>query len=570
MAEFKLSLIQRKNLKDNEEKLQENLQTIKDATGKDDWALEIDWGVCYPVLQLADRPGSTIYDECLKALAGNITNLCKDEHAKASFVEATSGSKIIFTVDKKATGYWSEKIVNGNLEIGWKGSVCNVYQIGQKIEEQLTCVFEEVTMPVILRKNIAANEEKKEELLQKIQEATGREFTLTVVWGDMIKDHMGTYASSFGGQMYSDCLGGLAENIKKVCSTEFGKDAFNEFASTGKIIFNSNKNDKKATAYFTEKFENGDLVVSYKSVCNTYQIGGKIEEQLTCVFEEVTMPVLLRKNIAEKEEKKEEHLEKIRNATGRDFTLQVVWADMIKDHMGTYTTSFGGSMIDDCLGGLAENIRKLCTNEVFPGKDAFNEKATSGNIIFNSNKNDKKVTAYFTVAITNGDLVVSYKSVCNTYQIGQNLEEFLTVEFEEVTMPYVMRRSIAASEEKFQEHMTKINEATGRQFEVSIAWPKMLPFLKDVNKTQNSQVGSTLYESVMEGLSTNIKKLCAEEMGKEAFNELASTGKIVLTTWDDKKASGYWNEKFENGDVVISFKSICNCYQIGSSLEKLL
>jgi len=570
MAEFKLSLVQRKNLKDNEEKLQENLQKIKDATGKDDWAFEIDWGVCYPVMQLGDRPGSSIYDDCLTGLSANIVKLCLDPFAKESFVEAMTGSKIIFTVDKKSPSYWSEKIVNGNLEIGWKGSVCNTYQIGAKIEEQLTCVFEEVTMPVILRKNIAANEEKKEENLEKIKTATGRDFTLTVQWSDMIKDHMGTYTSSFGGSMYADCLGGLAENIKKVCSTEFGKDSFNEFASTGKIIFNSNKNDKKATAYFTEKFENGDLVISFKSVCNTYQIGGKIEEQLTCVFEEVTMPVILRKNIAEKEEKKEEHLEKIRNATGRDFNLTVQWSDMIKDHMGTYTSSFGGSMLDECLGGLAENIRKLCTNEVFPGKDAFNEKATTGNIIFNSNKNDKKVTAYFTTTITNGDVVVSFKSVCNTYQIGSNLEELLTVEFEEVTMPYVMRRSIAASQEKFQEHLTKIHDATGRQFEVVIEWPKMLPFLKDVNKTANNSVGSTLYESVMEGLSNNIKKLCADEMGKEAFNELASTGKIILTTWDDKKASGYFNEKFENGDVVISFKSICNTYSIGSSLEKLL
>jgi len=59
-------------------------------------------------------------------------------------------------------------------------------------------------------------------------------------------------------------------------------------------------------------------------------------------------------------------------------------------------------------------------------------------------------------------------------------------------------------------------------------------------------------------------------MGKEAFNENCSTGKIVLTTWDDKKASGYFKETFENGDLVIAFKSICNCYDIGSSIEKLL
>jgi len=323
----------------------------------------------------------------------------------------------------------------------------------------------------------------------------------------MIKDHMGTNPSSFGGTLYSSCFGGLVDNIVRVCNTEVGKDAFNEFASTGNIVFNSNKNDKKAQGYFTEAFVNGDLVISYKSICNVSDIGRKIEDQLTTTFEEVVMPLVLRKNIIANEEKKEEIHEKLKTATGRDFTLTIQWADMIKDHMGTNPSSFGGTLYSSCFGGLVDNIIRVCTNKTFEGKDAFNEKATTGNIVFGSNKNDKKATGYFSVDFVNGDVVVLYRSICNVSEIGRNIEDLLTCEYEENVVPYVLRRSLAEYEEKREENMGIINTATGRTFELAPDWAKLLPFLKDVSKTSNSQVGSTLYSSVLGGLAGNLKKV---------------------------------------------------------------
>jgi len=426
MAEFKLSLVQRKNLKTNEEKLNENLQTIKDATGVNEFTMEIDWGQVYPTYNLADRPGDTIYDSCMTALAENIQKLCKNEDAKTSFVAAVNQSKIIFNVDKKASSYWSEKINNGCLEIGYKGSICNVYDLGNSIEDQLTTTFEEVVIPIKLKKNIDEKEEKKQELLEKLNAATGRDFTLKIEWEQMIKDHM----------------------------------------------------DKN------------------------------------------------------------------------------------------YTSSFGGTLYESCFEGLVDNICKLCNDKHFSGKDAFNEFASTGTIIFNSNKNDKKAPSYYAVAFVNGDLVVSFKYICNTYDIGSNIPELLTVVYEEVTMPYLSRKSLAEYEEKKEEYMTVINEASGKTFELAIDWVKMVPFVTKDNRP--TYLGSTLYESVLSGLSENIKKLCADELGKEGFEEAASTSKIILTTWEDKKASGYFKESFENGDLVIAFKQICNCYDIGSGIEKLL
>jgi hypothetical protein len=327
---------------------------------------------------------------------------------------------------------------------------------------------------------------------------------------------------------------------------------------------------KKATGYFITAFVNGDCVVSYKSICNVYEIGSNIPDILTCPYEDIAMPYKLRLQVDKSQEKFQEILEKLNEATGKQFTLKIEWDQMIKDHMQPNSPgSLGSSLLESCFGGLVDNIVKLCNDKDFPGKEVFCEAASTGTIIFNSNKNDKKATGYFATAFVNGDIVVSYKSICNVYDIGSNIPELLTVEYEEVKMPYIARKSIAQAEEKREEKMGIINTATGRTFELSVDWAKMLPFML-ANNGRPANVGSTLFDSVLTGLSDNLKKLCADDLGKEGFNESATTGKIILTTWDDKKASGYYKESFENGDLVVAFKSICNCYDIGKGIEKLL
>jgi len=71
---------------------------------------------------------------------------------------------------------------------------------------------------------------------------------------------------------------------------------------------------------------------------------------------------------------------------------------MIQDHMEkNYPGSFGSTLLESCFEGLVSNISRLCKDETYPGKDAFNEHATTGVILFNSNKNDKKAPNYYHV-----------------------------------------------------------------------------------------------------------------------------------------------------------------------------
>jgi len=265
-----------------------------------------------------------------------------------------------------------------------------------------------------------------------------------------------------------------------------------------------------------------------------------------------------------KKKKKQEHLEKINVGTGRNFSLNVAWSDMTKEFMKDRPENFATSLWDSCLGGLADNIKKLCEDET--GKNAFNEFATTGVILFNVNK---KAPSYWSETFTNGDLVIGFKSICNVYEIGRAIPGLLTCTFEENVMPYLQVKSINDKQEKFNELLQSLHEITGRQIPIVYEWAKLLPFIKDVAKIQPSNVGGTLYDSVVEGLVGNLKKLCSDEMGKEGFNE-SCTGSIIFTVETDKKASGYWTEKFVNGDLVIAFKSICNVSEIGRQVEKLL
>ncbi len=59
-------------------------------------------------------------------------------------------------------------------------------------------------------------------------------------------------------------------------------------------------------------------------------------------------------------------------------------------------------------------------------------------------------------------------------------------------------------------------------------------------------------------------------MSQEAFNEAATTGKIILSCDSKAKDVSYHKCLIENGDLVLKIKSFCNFYSIGEDIERLL
>ncbi|EGC29749.1 hypothetical protein DICPUDRAFT_42444, partial [Dictyostelium purpureum] len=65
-----------------------------------------------------------------------------------------------------------------------------------------------------------------------------------------------------------------------------------------------------------------------------------------------------------------------------------------------------------------------------------------------------------------------------------------------------------------------------------------------------------IFAGVVEKVTANLAKLCADEMVLEAVQEATSNRTIVIK--HNATQNGYWLWSFENGNLVISFKSITN------------
>jgi len=143
MSDFKLSLVQRKNIKANEEKKAELLESLATATGKDGWEFEVDWQrMCELDAETNAGYRDTIGDRARQWLEKIIdalnSSVLNDEMGKEAFLEACSEPKIEIkfasTKDKKVTGPVS-KFEDNHLVITVKN--ISDYYLGNDIEKLL-------------------------------------------------------------------------------------------------------------------------------------------------------------------------------------------------------------------------------------------------------------------------------------------------------------------------------------------------------------------------------------------------------------------------------------------------
>jgi hypothetical protein len=124
MAEpAKLPLQVRKNIRDSEPNLKEQLDKIKAATGKQ-FTFEADYAALYPVAVdwARENLGDRVADY-LEAVANKIEKLCSDDMSKEAFAESTSANKIVFQ-------FVSE--VENNCECRFKDGVLCVLTTSEK------------------------------------------------------------------------------------------------------------------------------------------------------------------------------------------------------------------------------------------------------------------------------------------------------------------------------------------------------------------------------------------------------------------------------------------------------
>jgi len=429
MSEPKLSLINRKNIKENDEKVNEDKERIQKAVDlSTEVTLDADYANFAQFVEKAgykDRVGEVVrwYTE---AIANCMENTFKEETAKAALQSNwTTGVIRIRTATNKKGEYKYESldIENGDL-------VLTVYQlanVGSAMSGLLDKLGDSSTgLSVKASQNVKENEEKKNEILQAIHDDTqlSADVTIDIDWP--------AFAAKFDKEGYNDrvgeCVTWFLEPLKDVFSRYFKNDEIARAAiqsawTTGVIKFELATNKKGENKYNETQVRDGDLVVSVYSLSNASNCGSDIIDRMHDPAS--NLPLRSALNLKEQDEKKEENLKRLQNAVGlsNDVTVDIDWVafDALVTKLG-YKDRIGEVIYDWILGALAGNVENICKEELT--KEAIAESCTTGVIRFEENKK----ISYHAVEFNNGDLIIQYKPenfVSNTGSVGSDIESKL-------------------------------------------------------------------------------------------------------------------------------------------------
>jgi len=267
MADSKLSLTVRKNLRDNEEKLKEFMGRINSAVGKT-WTFEADIAkiISDPKISKdhADRIGEILYSSYMEYVAQCIEENCKDDMTKEGLLGSVSANKIIYRLNPKAKGYNEFVIENGALILQCtpENMWCNIYEISSyKLDPILD--YDKSKLSLVFRKNMRDYEEKLQTHLNTIKEATGKDWTFEVdmktIAGNKKIDS--SYQDRPGEILYDSYMERIAQCISDNCKDDMTKEALLEAVSKNKVIF---RFVDKTDDYHEWKIEGGALILQCK------------------------------------------------------------------------------------------------------------------------------------------------------------------------------------------------------------------------------------------------------------------------------------------------------------------
>lgn len=426
MADKKLSLSTRKNLRDNEENKKSNLARIEAASGKTgvEFTINNDIAVAEALEKngYADRLGEIFYQSYLGQLADVIEKLCATPDNKASLGGSWTSNKIYFELDEKTQGYQHTSFVNGDIRLACTSSNIwtNLSDLGQDIEGHLTSPYAGVVLPLKSAADLREYDGKKAEHLATIATAVGKgdlEFGFTDI--KAVDEQLKTngYAHRIGEVFYSTYLQYLSEYLTKFCADEHAKAALNQKWTSNKIFFEL---DAKAPRYQTVNFPGGDLRVSCKPDniwTNISDLGADIPDQLTSEVHGVTLSLLSAQNIREHEEKAQAHLEAIGTAIGRGGPVTFVVEDLkgVDEAMSKngYQNRTGEVIWDSYLSQISSKLTGLCSDEMV--KEAIAD-SFKNNLVF---KLDPKCQGYQNCKFADGNLVM----FCKPENIWTNLSD---------------------------------------------------------------------------------------------------------------------------------------------------
>lgn len=586
----KLSLTTRKNIKDAEPKLQANLKKITAASGIT-FDLEIDWMALAPVAEergYKDRVGEIVYDWYLGGLADNITSFCKDPIQKESFVEAFGTAKrITFVIvelgEDEESFYVKTKNDSGSLVMmSVKDRFCsNVSNAGNDLSK--TCSGDSGPMTVATRKNIKDQEATRKKHLTRIQKAAGIEFEVDIDWVTFAvaaKDR--GYEDRVGEIIYNWYLDGLAGNVESFIKDPIQKESFTEtFGERKTIAFHyvesMEDDDPHRSDYVWVSNKEGVLTINIpkdRFVSNTSNTGNDLSKACSG---DSPMSVAARKNIADNGKKLATALKTIKTACGIDFELDVDWVkcSVVAKERG-YEDRAGDIIYDWYMGGLADNITSFCKDAIQKESftEAFGERKNIAFVIHESmDEEDPHRSDYVWVRNEGGVLQVNIpkeRFCSNVSNTGNDLSKACSGDG---PMSVATRKNIKDQEPTRKKHLTRIQKATGLDFEVEVDWAVFAVAAKE--RGYEDRVGEIIYSWYLDGLAGNLESLCKDEMCKEAVAEAAHKKVISFQIVPQEELeSAYVRCTFgDDGTLIVSVSTerfVSNTSNTGNDIESRL
>ncbi|KAN0032829.1 hypothetical protein ACTFIV_006756 [Dictyostelium citrinum] len=541
-----LNLVARKSLRDNEEHLNKAHEEIKNALNGEEWIIEFDWDAIFDKVDehIKKQLGETFYKNLCPNISKCIVNAAKDELTKESIINANTAKKIVLIVneDAKNSAYWKYEFNNGQLNLLFKKGCCNLSDAGNFQLYKVIPSEGAYTLPT--RLNLKKNQERFQVAFERIKAVTKRDWSFDEASMEAV------YPTGFEtdsqreqfGDTFAQILEYSAQNIEKRCKDDMTLESFNEVTANGRISFRHNP--KQTTGYWSWSFSNGDVVVSFKSICN-------ISDNANFDFIKV-LPVpgvfslAARLNMKENQEKFDTAFERIKETTKVDWSYEQESIEQVYPTLEDRNKERVGEIFADVFKYAADNIQKRCKDDTT--LEAFVEATSNAKIVLRQNP---KASGYWVWSFEGGNLIITFKSICN---ISDNANfDFIKILPVPGVFSLAAKINLKENQEKFNTAFERIKEATKVDWSYDEqSLEQVYPTLEERNK---ERIGD-LFSEIIRYVADNIVKRCKDDMVLESFLEATSNAKIVFR--HNAKANGYWNWSFENNDLVITFKSICN------------
>eukprot|EP00300_Choanocystis_sp_HF-7_P008061 c15674_g1_i1.p1 GENE.c15674_g1_i1~~c15674_g1_i1.p1 ORF type:complete len:295 (+),score=64.16 c15674_g1_i1:33-887(+) len=284
-----------------------------------------------------------------------------------------------------------------------------------------------MSLPLLVRKNIRDSEPKREEYLHVIKDILGQPYAFEVSFEE-VHNKVDDYKDRVGDVVHEAYLGNFSDNLKNFCEDSANKEAFLNATPARKIVF---RIDASIDDYHQIQFKDGacHIVVPPKYFwTNVDQVGRNLLQEVNQA-DNSDLPLVVRKNLRDNEEAKNQALARIEAALGQRYTFEMDVVAQYKvlaaSDRADYKEQIGEIIFGNYgyLNGLANKLESLAQDDMV--KEAINDAASSHQITF---KFDKDCSSYNETKFINKVMTMTTTPGyfwTNVDQIGNTIESQL-------------------------------------------------------------------------------------------------------------------------------------------------